>query len=258
MPKKATSATQVEEFKSLIMGLKALLRERGISYKDLASKMKMSESGIKKIFSGNDCSFQKLLEMTRILEIKMSDLLREVEQEEMKPVQFSAKQQEVFLKNKDLFHFFVKLVIERLSVEEIKKESKLTESQTFKYLKSLDGIGLIDLLPENKVKIPPISMVSNFGQGPLLEKTYKEWGHRTVDDMAHPKHQASGQFIIRCLKMKEETYQDFLAQLRELESHFAKKALREMAFSTMNLKTTRWVSMTGQDSFIPGPLNQIK
>jgi len=258
MQKKARTVGQSEEFNTLMNSLKGLLKERGVSYKELAKKMNMSESGVKKIFTGQDCSFLKLVKITKILNIKISDLLQEIETEEMKPIEFSLKQQQAFLKNKDLFHFFVKLVIERKSVDEIKKESKLTETQTFKYLRALDEIGLIDLLPENKLQIPPVSLVSHFGSGPLLEKAYNTWGHRIVDDLAHPKHQASGQFIIRCLKMKEETYQEFLQQLCELEKEFAKRALREMAFSTANLKLTRWMSMTSEGSFIPGPLQQIE
>ncbi|WP_413287704.1 helix-turn-helix domain-containing protein [Bdellovibrio sp. HCB337] len=257
MPKKKPQTHTREEFKILIQRLKHLLRERGISYKELAKKMQMSESGVKKIFSADDCSFQKLVEITKILGITLSDLFQEIEREEMTSVSFTPEEQALFLKNKDLFHFFVKLVIERSSVEEIKKESKLTEAQAFKYLRTLDEAGLITLLPENKIQIPPISLVSNFGSGPLLEKTYNTWGHRIVDELAHPRNQESGQFIIRCLKMKDETYQDFLLQLRELEREMAKRALREMAFSTANLKLTRWVSMTSHGSFIPGPLNQL-
>lgn len=257
MAKKTRKLAQPEEFNILINTLKGLLKERGISYRELAKKLQMSESGVKKIFSGSDCSFLKLVEITKILNIKISDLLQEIEREEMKPVEFSPKQQEVFIKNKDLFHFFVKLVIERTSLEEIKKESKLSEAQTFKYLRSLDELGLIEILPENRIQIPDISLVSNFSTGPLLEKTYNSWGHRIVDELAHPKHQESAQFIIRCLKMKEETYQDFLNQLRELEKDIAKRALREMAFSTSNLKLTRWMSLTSHGSFIPGPVHQI-
>lgn len=258
MPKKRPQPQTKEEFKILIKSLKDLLRERGISYRELAEKMQMSESGVKKIFAGDDCSFLKLVEITKILGITLSDLFHEIEREEMKPVSFTHEEQALLLKNKDLFHFFVKLVIERMTVNEIQKESKLTDAQTFKYLSALDKVKLITLLPENKIQIPPISLVSNFGGGPLLEKTYNSWSRRIVDDMAHPKHQESGQFIIRCLKMKEETYQDFLQQLRELEKDIAKRAIREMAFSTANLKLTRWVSLTSQGSFIPGPLQQIE
>lgn len=257
MPKKEDISSQSEDFKALIKALKEILKERQISYKDLGKRMGMSESGIKKIFSGGDCSFGKLMQISKILRVKFSDLLLEVEHEEMRPVSFNLKQQDAFLKDRSLFNFYVKLVIERMSVDEIRQESKLSEAQCFKYLKALDGLDIIELLQGGRTKVPTISLVSHFGHGTLLEKTYQEWGQRTVRDLAHPKNQATGQFIIRCLKMKEETYQDFLAQLRDLEKQIAKRALREMAVSTKNLVTTRWLSMTDRTSFIAGPLQQL-
>jgi transcriptional regulator with XRE-family HTH domain len=254
MPQKHTSTVRQEEFKSVIKSLKTVLKQRGLSYKDLANRMGMSESGVKKIFIGSDCSFSRLVEITKIIGIKMSDVLQEVEREELRPTRFSSAQQETLIKFPELFDFYVKLVIERNHVKEIQKESALTEAQLFKFLKRLDELELIRLLPEGKIKLPTISMVSNFGDGPLLEKIYKKWGHSTIDELAHPKHQSSGHFIIRSLKMKEETYQDFLFQLRELEKNTAKKAIREMAFSTEHLKIMRWISLTDQESFVQGPL----
>lgn len=257
MPKNDTVTEQSAEFKALMAVLKSLLRERGLSYRDLAKKLKLSESGVKKIFAGNDCSFQRLGQITKFLNIKLSDLLQEVEEQEMKAVQFSEKQQQVFLKNESAFNFYVKLVIERMSVSEIQQESRLSEAQCFKFLKILDELHLIKLLPAGKVKIPGIALVSDFGAGPLLEKIYVQWGERIVKEVAHPKNQAAGQFIVRCLKMKEETYLEFLGNLRDLERQFAKRALREMAVSTTNLTLTRWMSLTSHGSFVKGSVKQI-
>lgn len=254
--KTATEGAQTAEFKSLMTLIKALLRERGLSYRDLAKTLALSESGVKKIFSGVDCSYQRLASIAKVLGVKISDLLQEVEHQELKSVRFTAHQQAILLKNREAFYFYVKLVIERMSVEEIQLESRLSATQVFKYLKILDELDLIVLLPENKVKIPDISFVRDFGPGPLLEKTYQNWSHRIVDELAHPKNQGSAQFIIRCLKMRKETYGEFLNQLREIEQHFAKRALREMSITTKNLVVTRWISLSDQKSFIAGPLNQ--
>lgn len=258
MHKRYTYAPRTEEFKALLGVLKGVLKDRGLTYRDLAKSLNLSESGVKKIFSSDDCSFQRLVDIASVLSLKISDLLYEVEHQEMKSVEFTAKQQEVFLKDKVLFNFFIKLVIERMPVEEIQTESQLSEAQTFKYLKALDDLGLVRLLPENKIKLADISLISDFGTGPLLNSTYQEWGHQIVNDLAKPEFQESSQFIIRSLKMKEETYRDFLAQLKELERHFAKRALREMAVSTTHLKSTRWISLTDQNSFVPGSLQQIR
>jgi DNA-binding Xre family transcriptional regulator len=255
MSKKVPNPSRAPEFRELAATLKGLLKERGLTYKALSQELNMSESGVKKILSGSDCSFERLNRICDILQIRLADLIHASEKQELRGLQFSKKQQEAFLKNPDLFHFFVKLIIERSPLDEIQKESQLSESKTFKYLRHLDDLKIIQLLPSNHIRIPPVSLVSDFGGGPLLEKTYREWGHRMVDEIAHPKNQASGQFIIRSLRMRDETYQEFIEQLRELEKTFAKRALREMTVSTKNLKLMRWMSLTDSQSFVQGPLS---
>ncbi|MNT84532.1 hypothetical protein D3C72_2245560 [compost metagenome] len=84
----------------------------------------------------------------------------------------------------------------------------------------------------------------------MLNHIYQEWGKEAVEDLAKPENQKSGKFVIRCLRMKDSTYQEFLQRLKELELDLLKKAIREMSVSNKNLKTMRWISLTDQTSFV--------
>ena len=77
-------------------------------------------------------------------------------------------------------------------------------------------------MPSDKVKLPRLSLVKNFGAGRLLETVYQQWGAQIVKDLAHPKFQDSGQFIVRGFKLKDATYQELLSRLKELEKNFKK------------------------------------
>jgi predicted transcriptional regulator len=252
--RKLPTNQELVEFKALIKILKRILRERGMSYAELANLLSLSESGVKKIFASRDCSFTRLSQISRVLGFQISDILAELSQEKTRGTQFSPAQQEYFLKNPDVFKFFVKLVIERETVAEIKEKFHLSDERTFQLLKKLDDLKLIQLMPGGRPKLPPLFLVKNFGSGPLLEKVYQEWGGSIVKDLAHPKYQESGQFLIRCYKMKQDTYQDLLHRLLELENEFLKRAVREMSISTEGLKTVRFAWLTDQQSFIQGRL----
>jgi transcriptional regulator with XRE-family HTH domain len=252
MPTLGPTQEQPGEFKALIALIKTILKERRISYGELAKQMGLSESGLKKIFSSEDASFKRLSQIAGILGLRISDLLSELEKADTHTVIFNEEEQKYFLKNLDVFNFFVRLVIERKEVEEIQAEFKLTPAATFKYLKKLDSLGWVKLGPENKVKIPPLSLVKDFGSGPLLDHIYQEWGKETVKRLAKPENQKSGKFVIRCLRMKDSTYQEFLQRLKELEMDLLKTAIREMSVSNKNLKTMRWISLTEQTSFVQG------
>ncbi|MBK9295096.1 MAG: helix-turn-helix transcriptional regulator [Oligoflexia bacterium] len=252
--KKTKTSYELAEFKLIMQTLKKIIKERKLSYRDLAVKLGISESGVKKIFTGQDCSYGRLVQITRVLGFRMIDLLEKIEGTEMKGFTFSKEQQEFFLKNMDVFSFFVKLVVERESLTEIKKEFQLSDKATFNLLKKLDQLNLIQLHPGDRVKLPPLYYVRDFGPGPLLSKVYRQWGEAIVRDLADPQFQSSGQFIIRCFKMRDETYQELLTRLLDLEREFLQRAVREMSTSASKLKSLRWVSLTDQQSFIKGKL----
>ncbi|MDH5492670.1 MAG: helix-turn-helix transcriptional regulator, partial [Myxococcales bacterium] len=56
--------------------LKRLLRRRRITYRQLGSRIGMSESGVKKLLGGEDLSMVRLLEICEVLDLEVDELLR--------------------------------------------------------------------------------------------------------------------------------------------------------------------------------------
>ena len=242
------------EFQAVIQAFKKILRARGISYRELSRMLGLSESGVKKIFAAQDGSFGRLSQIAKTLGFRITDLLDEIDRGELKSTAFTLEQQQYLLKHLDVFRFFVKLVIERQPVAEIQAEFRLPEPVTFRYLRKLDELKLIRLLPGNEVRLPAISLIRDFGGGPLLSRVYREWSTEMARDLADPAYQTSGQFIVRSLRMKDETYQEFLGRLLELEREFLRRAVREMNVASGRLRPMRWISMADQQSFVRGTL----
>jgi transcriptional regulator with XRE-family HTH domain len=242
---------EVSEFGPVMKIIKRMMKERGLTYKDVAKKLNMSESGVKKIFLSADCSFQKILQLTRILNVRLIDILDEVHRSDPKQVIFPPAVQEAFRSDVSIFNFYVKLVIERVSIENIKKDYHLTQKDVFKYLKKLDDLKIIKLLPGDEFRLPELKLVHDFGGGPFMDHLYQSWGHDIVNDLAYPTHQAGGHFIVRCVRMRESTYQEFLTQLKNIELEFVRRGLREMNVLGESIKVMRWISLTDQNSFVP-------
>ena len=161
---------EIEELKSVIEILKRLLKERGISYREVGVRLGLSESGVKKVFASEDVSYVRLAQIADILGLKILDLLAEIQETTFENVRFTVQQQEQFLKDPQLFAVFYKLVIERLSVTQMSQQLMLNEIKTFSYLRRLDELQLIELYEGSKIKLPPLRMVRNFGDGPFLSK----------------------------------------------------------------------------------------
>ena len=244
---------ELEDVRAVLILLKRILKERGLSYRDLGERLGLSESGIKKIFASSDCSYRRLSQICNVVGVRVVDLLNEIDRAEGKGFEFTERQQTYFLKNMGVFGFFVKLVVERQPIDEIESELRLSKKEIFTYLKKLDELALIQLHRDARVRLPKLSYVRDFGPGPLLETAYQRWGQQLVSDLAHPKFQSSGQFVVRCFKMRDDTYQELLARVLELESEFLRRAVREMSISSRGLKTMRWMSLIDQRSFINAP-----
>ncbi len=140
--------------KFVLKALKSEMKKTKITYKELAKSLKITEAGVKKLFSRSDISLSRVCEICEVLGVSIHDLLKISEEEMSKEKVFTAKQEKFFAENPHYFHFFLRLVYENFAPEEIQKDLGLSDKAIFKYLKKLDDLGLITLHAYNRVTIP--------------------------------------------------------------------------------------------------------
>ncbi len=239
------------EFKVVLSQLKKILKARKMKYRDLADKVGLSESAIKKIFSGDDCSFRRLNSMCQVLDTKLYDILAEIETEQMKPARFTDQQEQFFCENIDYFNFFWKLVVERISLDDIKEQSQLSEECVFKYLKKLDELELIELHAEGKVKIPKYSLQKWVGSGPLTRLIQEKWSVNLVKDLVEHREEEGHVYAFRFLRLKESSLTELHEAIDQLEYEFVKRSIREASAGDADLKFTRFFAGAAPGSFAP-------
>jgi len=239
-----------DQYPLLIKALKKVLKLKGLSYKNLAEQIGMTESGVKKIFGSKDCSFGRLNQICNVLGVSLGDLIQERDGSDTENVSYTMEQQQYFLKNPECLNFYWKLIFERLTVEQIQESESLSDALVFQYLKKLDELKLLILETGGKVHVPKIRRIGSFGKGPLIDKIYKEWSVDFVKEVSAAHEQEDQQFIFRYVRMKNETYSEFLLAIKEVEKEFLKRAVREMSLYNNQLTHVRWVSAVDQKSFI--------
>lgn len=137
----------------LLQCLKDKVRESKLTYADLAKELGLSVPGIKKILNNTDVSLARAIQICQVLGIEMSDVLASAEERATADKKFTDKQIEAFIRQPELFFFYMRLSYERKDLAEIQSEHRLSDSQTFKYLKKLDGLGLIVLGGHNRFSL---------------------------------------------------------------------------------------------------------
>lgn len=132
--------------------LKDRIKKSGLTHAEIANELKMSLAGVKKMLNNQDISISRAFEICNLLGIDIQDTISKAESELVEDKKFSSTQESAFLKQPELFFFYMRLAYENLTPLQIQTEHQLTESQTFKFLKKLDDLNLIKLGAQNQFR----------------------------------------------------------------------------------------------------------
>ena len=238
-----------EDFPEIAKVLKRLLKERHITYRDLAKKLQISESSVKKQFIADDCSLHRLSQVCKILGVSVSDVLSAPSASLIK-FRFTTDQETFLTKNALAFKIYWKLVYEGESLAKIREHFSLSESAFFQQLHQLDKQSLIELLPGGKVKVPDMSLVLWENNGPLVEKIKKEWSELLLKKALHPQKGDNVQFGLRFFMLKKETYLEFTKAVDDLQLEFGRRSVREKKLSQKEVIPVGMVSILATGSFV--------
>jgi DNA-binding Xre family transcriptional regulator len=159
------------EIEAIFNLLKEHLRSKRISYGELAKRLHMSESNVKRIFSTKSCSLQQAAQICDVAETSLIDLI-EIAGKRIAP-QFilPAETEEFFLQNFDAFIFFRNLFAAE-NPQTIINSSALQPDRIRQYLRKFEDFRLL------KRKHGRIELVGagylNLSKCPALNKRLNE------------------------------------------------------------------------------------
>jgi transcriptional regulator with XRE-family HTH domain len=133
--------------------LKRCLKTRGLTYRDVAKALKLSEASIKRLFSERSFSLRRLEQICQLMDMSFSDLARlnELRYEERLTV-LSIEQESALADDAILLSYFY-LLLNGWKKGRIAKRFDLEEPRQIRLLARLDRLGLIELQPGNRVRL---------------------------------------------------------------------------------------------------------
>jgi len=136
----------------LIVTLKSLLKRRGITYREVGQRLSLSEASIKRLFADHNFSLNRLDQICQLLDIEISDLVKQMELNQQQLIEFSEQQElELVADVKLLLVAFV--ILNGWKFEDIITLYDLSESTTIRYLARLDRLKMIELQPNNRIRL---------------------------------------------------------------------------------------------------------
>jgi DNA-binding Xre family transcriptional regulator len=137
---------------ALVGALKNVLRARGITYAHLATGLKLSEASVKRIFAARNFTLDRFDQICALSGIQISDLIRMIAHESATPSQLSLEQENKLVSDSKLLLIAVH-ALNHWSLEEIIDAYAFSKAECIHMLARLDKLGIIDLLPNNKIRV---------------------------------------------------------------------------------------------------------
>ncbi len=136
----------------LIDVIKKQLKAQNKTYVDVAQKLSLSEASVKRLFAEQNFTLQRLDAIAELLGLEISDLLQLVTRQQQQLSQLSVEQEQEIASNVALLLVTV-CVMNGFTYEELLSQYNLSEPECIKLLTTLDKLQLIELLPNNRIKL---------------------------------------------------------------------------------------------------------
>lgn len=137
---------------ALIDILKKTLKTHHLTYGEIASRLSMSEANVKRMFAARRFTLERLEDICGLMQLELSDLFELYEESRQRITQLTQAQEQELVQDVKLLLVAVS-VRNRLSYDDIVTNYQISETECIHYLAKLDKIKIIDLLPNNRIKL---------------------------------------------------------------------------------------------------------
>lgn len=137
---------------SLVSTLKKQLKAHGLTYADIAKALELSEASVKRLFAEQRFSLQRLESISHLIGLRISDLVHLMLKEQPQLIQLSQEQEQEIISD-PLLLMITANVINGLSYQDLVSKYNIKASDCIQKLARLDRLKIIELLPNNRIKL---------------------------------------------------------------------------------------------------------
>lgn len=136
----------------LVTALKQELKTARMTYADLARKLGMAESSVKRMLAKGDMALSRIDAICRALKLDFAELARRVADAQPLLAELTQQQEKAVVADKKLLLVAI-CVLSQWTLEQMVAAYRLSEAEGIKYLAQLDRIGIIELRPLNRYRL---------------------------------------------------------------------------------------------------------
>lgn len=225
--------------------LKSALKSRGVTYKQVADQLDVSEKTIKRLFKDKDCSLSRLNEICAAINLSIYDLL-EFARHYHEPLTELTLDQQTYLQ-KHPYHFsFLFFLTMGHKVAEIQDSYALTDVSIFRYLRDLDRQGFIELGANNHFRLLVEGKLLMRLHGPLHDMI-KQRNQEFLDHAVNHDGEEFTHFSSSFRYMSPQTFHELNEDLSVISKKYRKLAYQnEMILPRDKLIPVKWSTLVSE------------
>ncbi|HEX6266707.1 MAG TPA: helix-turn-helix transcriptional regulator [Burkholderiales bacterium] len=152
----------------LVKALKEVLRARGVTYAKLAKRLGLSEASVKRVFANGSFTLRRLDQVCEALGMEITDLAKMVRYDAERSAQLTREQEQQLVSDTKLLLVAVH-ALNHWTLKEIVETYDLSVAQGVQLLTKLDRLGIIDLMPDNRIRLRVGRNFSWLPDGPIQQ-----------------------------------------------------------------------------------------
>lgn len=210
----------MSQTRDLLTALKKCLRAKGLTYRDVAAALGLSEASVKRIFSEQTFSVKRLEEVCRFLDMSIFDLARLTRQTASDEMTTLTVEQEQGLADDPLVLTYFYLMLTGRTPDAIAEEFGLDDRQQTTMLVRLSRLKLVELYPNNSGRLLTGLRIRWRQDGPIrrmytkqVQAAFLDTEFRGADEMFRFE---MGELTDAAAKVVEKKIDRLIADLDEL------------------------------------------
>ncbi|WP_175926304.1 helix-turn-helix domain-containing protein [Burkholderia cepacia] len=231
------------ELPRLVATLKRRLKAAGLTYRDAAQALDLSEPSVKRLLTDGNLTVERLSQFCDLVGLTMIELLQEAEAS-IPLLHTLTHEQEAKLVANEKQLLVTVCAFNHWTVSDMVSNYQLTEAECIKSLLSLDRMGIIELKPGNRIRLRIARDFEWLVNGPIQQFFLRQALPDFMESRFDVPDEAMG-FVHGMLT--KTAYQQLQAELRKLRTKFAAlhdqsaaAPLRERRGTALLLTTRVW------------------
>ncbi len=156
----------------LVDVVKRTLRHKGLTYSHVAKGLRLSESSVKRMFARRNLSLGRLERICALMNLEIADLLELTRDADGRVTELSEKQERELVGNPKLLLVGM-LAVSHWTAAKILETYRFSQTELVGLLTMLDRLRIIDLLPENRIKVR-LPRNFNWRKGGPIQRFFEE------------------------------------------------------------------------------------